>query len=100
MYEKSKFRFSEVFNNTDGKTSGSAFLGIVMGIATTISFLIILAGWWIGKSDVLSVFDKSLQLGILGAALLGIRKVSGSLSNSKSKASIDVDSDQEPPKIK
>jgi len=28
-YNKSKFRFSETFNNSNGKTSGSGFVGVI-----------------------------------------------------------------------
>jgi hypothetical protein len=93
MYDKSKFRFSETFNNSDGKTSGSAFVGVIMGLAATLAFIVILVGWWLGKPDVLDVFDKSLQLGLLSTALMGVRKVTGALSNGKNKTGIEGESE-------
>jgi len=84
-YDKSKFRFSETFNNSDGKTSGSGFIGVIFGLTAAICFIIIMAGWWLGKPDVLEVFDRALQLGLLSAALLGVRKVSGLLTSSGGK---------------
>jgi hypothetical protein len=83
MYDKSKFRFSETFNNSSGKTSGSGFIGVIMGMVATAGFLAVLVGWWMGKPESLEVFDKALQLGLLSAALLGVRKFSGTLLNSK-----------------
>jgi len=84
MYNKSKFRFSETFNNSNtGKTSGSGFIGVIMGLVATLGFLTVLVGWWIGKPEAIEIFDKVLQLGLLSAALLGVRKFSGALINSK-----------------
>jgi len=84
MYDQSKFRFSETFNNSNtGKTSGSGFIGVIMGLMATLGFLTVLVGWWLGKPEAVEVFDKALQLGLLSAALLGVRKFSGSLINSK-----------------
>lgn len=84
MHNKSKFRFSETFNNSNtGKTSGSGFIGVIMGLVATLGFLTVLVGWWIGKPEVIEIFDKVLQLGLLSAALLGVRKFSGALINSK-----------------
>ena len=58
MYNKSKFRFSETFNNANGKTSGSGFVGVIMGLTTTIAFCVVLVGWWVGKPEVLEIFEK------------------------------------------
>jgi hypothetical protein len=83
MYNKSKFNFSETFNNSDGKTSGSGFVGVITGILTAAAFAVAMVGWWLGKPDILDIFDKILQLGLLSAALLGVRKVSGVFNKGK-----------------
>ena len=84
MYDGSKFRFSEVFSNSDtGKTSGSGFIGVIMGLVSILGFIASLIGWWLGKPETLEIFDKSLQIGLLSAALLGVRKFSGTLMSSK-----------------
>ena len=93
MYDKSKFNFSETFNNSDGKTSGSGFIGVITGILTSLAFAAAMVGWWVGKPDVLDIFDKILQLGLLSAALLGVRKISGVLTNGKGKTGIEGDSE-------
>ncbi len=85
MYNKSKFNFSETFNNSNGKTSGSGFVGVITGLLTAIAFSVAMIGWWLGKPDIIDIFDRILQLGLLSAALLGVRKVSGVLTNSKGK---------------
>jgi len=84
-YNKSKFIFSETFNNSTGKTSGSGFIGVLMGLATIVGVITVFVGWWVGKPDVLEIFDKILQLGLLSAALLGVRKLSASLNPSSAK---------------
>jgi len=93
-YDKSKFRFSETFNNSDGKTSGSGFIGVIMGLVATASFITVLVGWWLHKPEILEMFDKVLQLGLLSAALMGVRKISGVLTDGKGK-STTVDSNSE-----
>ena len=79
-YEKSKFRFSETFNNSDGKTSGSGFVGVIMGLIATLSFIAVVVGWYFGLDDVMEMAEKVLKLGGLSAILMGVRKVSGHLS--------------------
>jgi len=93
-YEKSKFRFSETFNNSDGKTSGSGFIGVITGLTTVLAVLLILAGWWVGKENVLEMFDNVLQLGLLSAALLGVRKLTGVLTNNRKTTSIEGESEK------
>lgn len=95
MYNKSEFRLSETFNNSDGKTSGSGFIGVMTGILTTVAFSVAMVGWWLGKPDILDIFDKILQLGLLSAALLGVRKVSGMLGNGKGKTTVEGSSEDD-----
>lgn len=87
-YEKSKFRFSETFNNSTGKTSGSGFIGVIMGIIAIASFISVLVGWWLNKANVLEMIDKVLQLALLSTALLGVRRFSGKINgvDQKNKA--------------
>lgn len=93
-YNKSKFRFSETFNNSNGKTSGSGFVGVIIGILTSIAFAAAMVGWWLGKPDVLEVFEKILQLGLLSAALLGVRKISGAIMSGKGTTSVEGSSEE------
>ena len=83
MYDKSKFAFAETFNNADGKTSGSGFIGVIMGLTATLCFLIAMAGWWVGKDHVIDVIGSIIQLGFLSAALLGVRKIGGAIFDKK-----------------
>lgn len=82
-YEKSKFRFSETFNNSDGKTSGSGFVGVIMGLTATLAFIAGIVGWGIGWDLAIEYFEKVIQLGGLSAVLMGVRKVAGVFDKNK-----------------
>jgi hypothetical protein len=94
-FDKSKFKFSETFNNGDGKTSGSGFIGVLMGMIVIIGFLSGLVGWWAGKPQVLEILDKVLQLGLLAAGLLGVRKLSGVLTAGKNGVGVEQSSESD-----
>ena len=82
-YEKSRFRFSETFNNSDGKTSGSAFIGVILGLVVAASWPAGILGMYKGFDlDVLEMFFKNtLALGGTSALLLGARKIVGAVIN-------------------
>jgi len=77
-FDKSKFVFSETFNNKDGKTSGSGFLGIVLGLTGAVCFAASMIGWFLQIPNVVEVMGKIIILLSLAAALLGLRKFVGS----------------------
>ena len=76
-FEKGKFRFSETFNNSTGKTSGSGFIGVLMGLLAVIAFIPGIVGWALGWDLSMEYFEKVLQLGGLSALLMGVRKAAG-----------------------
>lgn len=82
-FEKSKFRFAETFNNKDGKTSGSGFIGVLFGMTTVLCFVAGAIGMFLKVPDVMELVDASLQLGLLSGALLGLRKASGMFGNGR-----------------
>jgi len=79
-YEKSKFRFSETFNNSNGKTSGSGFVGVIMGLTATLAFIAGVVGWYLEFDGVMEFMEKVLKFGSLSAVLMGVRKISGHIS--------------------
>jgi hypothetical protein len=93
-YDKSKFKFSETFNNSDGKTSGSGFIGVLMGLAVVLGFILGTIGWFIGLKDVMEYMDYVLQMGLLSAGLMGLRKISGAISGRNGKSSVDMTSEK------
>ena len=60
-YDKSKFVFSETFNNKDGKTSGSGFIGVITGLVAAAAFVAGVVGWYLGKTLIIEYFDKVIQ---------------------------------------
>ena len=81
-YEKSKFRFSETFNNKDGKTSGSGFTGVHFGLIVSISWLAGIFGIYFGvEFETLDMFfTRTLALAATVALLLGARKIVGAIN--------------------
>ena len=76
-FEKSKFKFSETFNNKDGKTSGSGMIGVLMGLTAILGFVAATVAVYFKFDDAMALADASLQLGLLSGALLGLRKATG-----------------------
>lgn len=78
-FEKSKFRFSETFNNSNtGKTSGSGFIGVIVGLTSVLGFISGIIGFFFGLEGMETVLDYSTQALLYSALLLGARKVAGS----------------------
>lgn len=76
---KNGFSFSElVTNTTSGKTSASGFVGVILCIAGIICFVFEVGGHFFGVQEVSTILDKITIVIGLGAALLGVRKVSSS----------------------
>lgn len=102
-YEKSKFRFSETFNNKDGKTSGSGFVGVLFGMTTALCFVAGAIGLFFKIEGVMDLVDASLQLGLLSGALLGLRKATsmfgqGRVSYPRPAAEAPKEPEEEPEK--
>lgn len=86
-FEKGKFRFSETFNNSNGKTSGSGFTGVILGIVTALSWIVLMTAFIFSdiKSDaIVEMTSQTLALGGVSALLLGARKVAGAFKNDES----------------
>ena len=70
----SKFSWAEAFSNNNGKTSASAICGFVICIVGSVCFLL-------GSIDKMfltqsiDVITQSIAFVMIGAALLGLRKV-------------------------
>ena len=76
----SKFSFSELFSNDSGKSSGTAFVGIIICLVGTFCFLLgCIDKMWISHS--IDIITQSIVFVGIGAALMGVRKVVGQKSN-------------------
>jgi len=83
MYDKSKFSFSETFNNKDGKTSGSGFIGVILGLVAAFGFVAGTVGFFIGINDTIEYLGLVLKLVGVAAVLLGARKIVGQIVESR-----------------
>ena len=76
----SKFSWAEMFSNDNGKTSGTAFTGIIICMVGTLCFFLgVIDKMWISKS--IDVITQSITFVLIGASLMGIKKVVGSKDN-------------------
>jgi hypothetical protein len=91
--DKTKFNFAEVFNNENGKTSGSAFIGIYLGLIAGMSFLGAMVAYFMKQPNVLEVMGKILTLVAFACALLGVRKYVEAKSITNMIADGDKDDD-------
>lgn len=83
MCDKSKFSFQETFNNSDGKTSGSGFIGVILGLISALGFIIGSVGFFLQFSDTVEYLKIVLNLALISAALLGVRKMDGIFKKNK-----------------
>jgi hypothetical protein len=85
MTDISKFRFSETFNNSDGKTSGSGFIGVITGLVGAFLLFAGVFAFFFKYPDSILFLSTGLKVVGLSAGLLGLRKVGGQLVESFSK---------------
>lgn len=73
----SKFNWREIFNNTNGKTSGSGFSGVITIMVGLLGFLSGVTMHFLTNFAVYGslVLSASITLVGIGAALLGVRKI-------------------------
>ena len=100
MHEKSKFVFSETFNNRDGKTSGSGFIGVILGLTVVMMIVAGTFGYFFQIPNTLEYLGIGLKIIAASTILLGIRKIGGqviAVKNGKKleeTPSTDVDLDK------
>jgi len=79
--DKSKFVFQEIFNNSNGKTSGSGFCGVVIVLSGVLGFLGVLVGYFIGLPLTIELIPYLITYIGIGATLLGVRKLKKETEN-------------------
>ena len=90
---KAKFVFSEVFNNSDGKTSGSGFIGVMMGLVGCLAFVAAIVGYFMELPDTIPFMQQTIFFIGSATVLLGIRKFAGKGSNGNTDTHVDVEDD-------
>jgi hypothetical protein len=81
---KKGFSLSETTENSSGKSSGSGFIGVLIGLLTGVFILLLMYGYLFQIPHTLEFFDKVLQLGFLAGVLLGVRKAAASFGKESS----------------
>jgi hypothetical protein len=80
-WNKDKFLWREMLSNADGKTSSSAFIGVVLGLIAGITFLTAMIGWFLQLPNTVEIMGKILELALASSVLLGVRKVASRFGN-------------------
>ena len=83
MYNRSKFVFSETFNNANGKTSGSGFIGVILGLVAGAGIVAGIVGYFLQMPNTLAFMEIILKLVAAVTILLGVRKLSGDFNSTK-----------------
>jgi len=76
-----KFRFSEVFLNSNGKTSGSGFVGVIAGLIGCFGFLVSIVGFIGHYPNTLQFMEQTIFFMGVSATLLGVRKIASPRNN-------------------
>ena len=87
-YNRSKFVFAETFNNATGKTSGSGFIGVILGLIAAAGIVAGTIGYFYEVPNTLEFLGVILKLVAASTILLGVRRLSGDF-NSKGIAEAD-----------
>ena len=90
-YEKSKFQFSETFNNSDGKTSGSGFIGVITGLVGAFLIFVGVFAFFFKYPEAMEFLGIGLKVLGISAALMGVRKIGGQLVEAKNGKVPDPD---------
>ena len=93
----SKFSWAELFSeNSTGKTSGTAFTGIIICMVGTLCLLLgCIDKMWISKS--IDIITQSITFVLIGASLMGLKKVMSSKNSDDSTPTIVAAAAQNPP---
>lgn len=81
-FNKDKFVFHEFFTNESGKQSGSAFIGIILGLIAGFTWvalpITLIAFEAVDSTTAIEIMKQTINLVWASAALLGARKLAGS----------------------
>lgn len=73
-----KFSWLEMFSNTDGKTSASAFVGTVVALITVLMFITLMIFYFINPAEsgvILQFIDKLTMYFGIASGLLGLKSL-------------------------
>ena len=90
-----RFVFSEVFNNSDGKTSGSGFIGVIMGLVGCLAFIAAIVGYFMKIPDTIPFMQQTIFFIGSATVLLGVRKFVGKGKNEIADTEVGIDDTEE-----
>ena len=82
-FDATKFVFSETFTNDNGKTSGSGFIGVILGLVAAITFIAAMIGYFFQIPNTVEVMEQMLKLVASSTILLGVRNAAGQYVQAK-----------------
>jgi len=88
---RDKFVIAEIFSNQDGKTSASAFIGVIVGLLGCIGFLAAIIGYIFKIPETINVMQQCTIFIGAASALLAARKFA---PDNKSLANSDYSSSE------
>lgn len=96
-----KFSWLEMFSNPDGKTSGSAFVGVIVSLACLAIFISLMVFYFLnpGESTIVLQFIDRLTIyfgiasGLLGLKSLGVFSKNGRSLNVNAQPQLEENSD-------
>jgi len=92
-FNSQKFVFHELFTNTNGKTSASGFIGVVLGLISAAAFITAMFGYWFDVPNTVEIMGQILKLVAASTLLLGIRKVAPRFGNNGTENN-DINSEE------
>jgi hypothetical protein len=90
--KRNKFVLAEVFSNSDGKSSASALIGILVGIVGCIAFTTAIVGYIFNLPNTINVMQQSTIFIGAATALLAARKFAPGATNPEVVENVPVDS--------
>ena len=88
-FDANRFRFTETFTNTNGKTSGSGFIGVILGLVAAASFIATMVGYFLEIPNTIDVMEQILKLIAASTVLLGVRKIAPMIGKKDEHTPID-----------
>lgn len=74
-FNEKTFKLKETFTNTNGKSSASGFIGVILGVIAGLSFIATMVGYFLQLPQTVEVMGQILMLVGASTVLLGVRKM-------------------------
>lgn len=92
-FNEKQFKFSETFTNTNGKTSATGFIGVVLGLIAGAAFIAAMVGYFLKIPNTIEVMEQMLKLIAASTILLGVRKMAPKVGKQPSEEQLEYDNE-------